>query len=117
MDIMIDIETLANTSNSIITQIGAVVFNRYSGKIIDKFKINVDAQSCEDLGMEMNVDTVEWWMSQSQEARDSVLKKPRIMIQDALKDLANFIRKNWMEIHGCDLKSNEPNVYTIEKFF
>ena len=124
MDIMVDIETLANSSNSAITQIGAVVFDRYSGKIIDKFKINVDAQSCIDLGMEMNVDTIEWWMTQSKEARESILEKPRLLIDKALTDFVDFIMKNWNIIYDkenilfnpmdvniwCHATFDEPNL-------
>lgn len=109
MDVMLDIETLANSSNSAITQIGAAVFNRQSGEIIDTFKVNVAAQSCIDIGMEMNVDTVEWWMQQSDEARKSVLKGPKKEIYYALEDFSEFIKNNWLTIYGPKMKENHQD--------
>lgn len=60
MDVMIDVETLANSSNYAIIQIGAAVFNRKTGDIVDKFKVNVDSQSSIGKGMEMNADTIDY---------------------------------------------------------
>lgn len=95
MDVMIDIETLANTSNSVINQLAAVVFNRGTGEVISKFKKNVDTQSCVDIGLEMNVDTIEWWLSQSKEAQNSILEKPRDDINTVLTQLSYFLIENW----------------------
>lgn len=114
MDVMIDIETLANTSNSAITQIGVAVFDRTNGDIINTLKLNVDAESCIHVGMEMNVDTVSWWMRQSDEARKSIFAKPNKKIYNALEVLSEFIKNNWLEVHGSDLVIDDPANITPE---
>lgn len=90
MDIMIDLETYANTPNSAIVQIGAVEFDPSTGEILREFKCNVDAQSCIDLGMEANIDTINWWMRQSDEARQSILNEGRDIIS-VLRGFRSFI--------------------------
>lgn len=65
--IMLDLETMGNTSNAAITAIGAVKFDHE--KILDRFEVLVDLQSCLDAGMEVTASTVLWWLQQSEEAR------------------------------------------------
>ena len=91
MDVMIDLETYSNTPNSVIVQIGAVEFNRQTGETLRNFKTNVDAQSCIDHGMEVNIDTINWWMSQPDKARKSILKDG-INIKEALSKFTKFIK-------------------------
>jgi len=107
MDVMIDIETLANTSNAVINQLAAVVFDRHTGEIIDKFKKNVDTQTCVDIGLELSVETIEWWLGQSKDAQNSILEKPRYSIKDALQELYYFFIKSWKNVHD--------DVYNIER--
>jgi hypothetical protein len=57
---MIDLETYANTSNAAIVQIAAVEFDDKNGDILREFNSNISVQSCLDLGMEMNIDTINW---------------------------------------------------------
>lgn len=92
MDVMIDLETYANTPNSAIVQIGAVEFDPSTGEILNEFKRNVDAQSCIDLGMEANIDTINWWMQQSDEARQSILEDGW-PIGEALTAFTDFLHK------------------------
>jgi len=119
MDVMIDIETLANTSNSVISQVAAIVFDRYTGNIIDGFKRNVDLQTCVDIGLEMNVDTIEWWLEQDKEAQKSILKKPRQSIKGVLTDLSVFIKKNWAILHNDKetFKNGNGSYTTIDGLF
>lgn len=67
--LMVDIETLGNKSNSVITQIAAVQFDRETGECGKQFDILLDIQDCVDQGLEMNVDTLMWWMRQDDAAR------------------------------------------------
>ena len=107
MDIMLDLETLANTPNSVIVQIAAVVFNRENGDVIDKFKINVDADSCIRNGMIMNVDTIEWWMKQSDAARKSIFEKPKEKIWYALEKFSDFVINSWVKVYDKEIKNFE----------
>jgi exodeoxyribonuclease VIII len=64
IDVVIDLETLGTGPDAIITQIGMVEFDITTGKIGRKYLQNVDAQSCLDLGMKLDLSTLKWWLSQ-----------------------------------------------------
>ena len=67
---MIDLETMGTKSDSIITQIGLVLFDR--DKIVSEFKVNVDINDSLRLGLSVEGDTLYWWLKQSDEARKSI---------------------------------------------
>jgi DNA polymerase III epsilon subunit-like protein len=65
--VMIDLETLSTEHNACIVSIGAVKFD---GKdILSSFKVNVTAESCKAAGLHLSLDTIDWWATQSPEAR------------------------------------------------
>ena len=90
-DVMIDLETLGNGKNACVVQIGACYFNRETGEIGDKFKVNVDAESAMRSGADMDASTVYWWLSQSPEAIASIIAQPRVSIEQAFTDLNVFL--------------------------
>ena len=68
--IMVDIETLGTSKNSVILSIGAVQF---SDKGVEKkFYVQVDPTSCTDWGLQIDARTVMWWLDQSDEARKAL---------------------------------------------
>lgn len=95
---MIDIETLGTNPNSCILTIGAIKFNRNKDigdlKDCERFYIRIDQKSCENLGMEVNNDTLEWWKNQNPQSRYEALDnmKNRIDIKDGLLELKKFIK-------------------------
>ena len=94
-DIMIDLETLATSTDAAILTIGAVRFDPFGDEISDpnceKFYVKVDLESCTNLGLVINDDTVEWWSRQSQEAQDEAFSPDnRIDIVDAMHQLYRF---------------------------
>lgn len=90
-DAMIDLETLGNSKNKCIVQIGACYFDRVTGDIGKEFKCNVDAGSHVFFGAEIDAKTVYWWLSQDKAAQESILKEPRINISIAMTDLNSFL--------------------------
>lgn len=70
-DLMIDNETLSTHPEGVITSIGLVIFDRSGtpGTYIDARKFQVDAQSCQDIGMKLDANTVMWWLDQDKEAQ------------------------------------------------
>ena len=84
-EVMVDLETLGNGSNAVIISIGACEFDPASGQITNKFYMNVDPQSCVDVGLKMDVSTVMWWMKQSDEAR-AAFSKPSVPLEVALQE-------------------------------
>ena len=67
---MIDIETLATSSDAALVSIAAVRFDLATGIIGDSIYIKIDKQSCLDYGLVVDADTVDWWMRQSKEAQE-----------------------------------------------
>ena len=86
---MLDLETLGKGSNAVIIAIGAVAFDR-DGTALEGFYVNVEPQSCTDIGMKMDASTVMWWMQQSDEAR-AAFKKCNTPIQRALMQLSFWL--------------------------
>jgi hypothetical protein len=68
-NVMIDIETLSTTPNSIILSIAAVKFNS-DGPLEDNFFENITIQSCIDLGLDKDIKTEQWWEKQSVEIKN-----------------------------------------------
>lgn len=70
--VMLDLETLGKKPGSIILSIGAVKFG--DGQITSEFYTRIDPESCERLGLFMDVSTVIWWLGQSDEARREIIQ-------------------------------------------
>lgn len=92
-NLMIDLETMGNNNNSVITQIGACYFDPKTGMLGKTFFRNVDMESCVRAGMEFDASTILWWLQQSDAARKSIYTGPFVPIEDALKDFAKFAGK------------------------
>ena len=86
-NIMLDLETMGNGSNSAIIAIGAV---KFGNNIIDRFYRVVNLQSSIEAGLEMDASTVLWWMQQSEEAREQ-FKKPGLPLVSALEDFTKWL--------------------------
>ena len=89
-NIMLDLETLGNGSNSVIISIGAVKFDPKTKQLGSEFYANVDAESCVKAGLKMDVSTVLWWMQQSDQAR-SVFKNKGLTLINALVGFSDWI--------------------------
>ena len=89
MEVMVDLETLGSGSNAVIISIGAVEFDPVTAIIGREFCENVNPQSCVDLGLKMDADTVMWWMKQTTEAR-SAFKNPGRHLSAVLLDFATW---------------------------
>jgi hypothetical protein len=99
LEIMMDIETLGNSSNAVITQIGAVAFNVEQG-IVDQYHMRINPESCQEIGLTMDVSTVLWWLKQSDAARAEFDKGPQISIQAALDGFSEFCKRNMTKESG-----------------
>jgi len=112
-DVMIDIETLSTETNAVIVSIAAIKFDRnfkegFEYEDSDKFYIKVHQQSCLDLNMHVDPDTVAWWGKQEAAIRHEALdnQTDRVSIQEALSKLSDWIgrRSDSIKIwsHGDD---------------
>lgn len=88
-DLMIDIETLGTTKDAVVTQIGAVFFDRYTGKLGDQLLLNIQIQDCLDKGLKVDAGALKFWFDQTGR---SFLKNP-IELQTSLDYLRKFYKK------------------------
>lgn len=101
--VMVDLETLGTSSNSVIISIGAVAFYPY--RLLDEGRRNqsfasssifftaVDKQSCLDVGLVIDIETELWWSKQPEEAKAQFVNPVSLTV--ALTALSSFI-------NGCD---------------
>jgi hypothetical protein len=68
--IMVDIETLGTSKDSVILAIAAVQFDETG--VQKKFYEVIDAESCTDWGLKIDARTVLWWMDQNDQARKAI---------------------------------------------
>lgn len=100
--VMIDIETLGTQPNSVIVSIGAVKFDFESGQTYEEFYTPISLESCVEWGMNIDVNTLLWWFSQSEESKKVFFEKS-LPIPQALSDLADFIPSD------CVIWANSPS--------
>lgn len=77
----IDLETFSTRSNACIISIGAVIHS--STEILKEFKVNISPKSCKDIGLHIDPETINWWQTQSKEARRGWMTDP-VDIKSAL---------------------------------
>ena len=92
--IMLDLETWGTRPTAVIAAIGAVKFGKdrkdgKDGKIYSEFYQRVDPKTCLAVGMKMDIETVQWWMVQSDEARKEMVKAG-VSIRDALANFSSW---------------------------
>jgi hypothetical protein len=81
--VMLDLETWGTGNKAAIISIGACKFDE--NEIIDSFHVGVDPVSCQTFGLEIDADTLLWWMDpERDEARREWLKLERIDLPSAL---------------------------------
>lgn len=93
--VMIDLETFSTAPNAVIVQIAAVQFDPFSDQIGSVFNCPVDPQSCSELGLHIDMNTVLWWINQEEAARKRVTSptRNRESVREALKQFAHWIPK------------------------
>ena len=84
--VMLDIETLGTEQGCAILSIGAVRFGLDGHG--DEFYRSVDLESCQDAGLEIDANTLEWWLGQD-DAVTGVLTGGD-NLADVLEDFSSF---------------------------
>ncbi|EOG9062800.1 3'-5' exonuclease [Vibrio fluvialis] len=88
-NLMIDLETMGNSSNAAIVSIGACFFEPSTGEIGEKFSRIISLESSQACGC-IDASTVLWWMKQSNEARAVLNSREAVHITSALQDFRQF---------------------------
>lgn len=101
-DVMIDLETFSTCPECIITTLGAVSFDLFEFDVREKLYIRLDTKEQEDLNRVKSKDTMDWWDTQTDEAKSEVFcTENRISINETLDQLDKFCqdaRRIWS--HG-----------------
>jgi len=85
--VMIDLETLGREPGCVICSVGAAKFGER--EVGETFEASVDITSCQDFGLEIDAETLSWWLTQSSEARAQLVGGDGLA--DVLADLNRFI--------------------------
>lgn len=72
MNVMLDIETLGTKPGCVVLSVGAVAFDRKTGRIASEFYKIIDPKDSQKNGLTCDAGTVVWWMAQSDEARTAI---------------------------------------------
>jgi len=106
-NVMIDIETLSAHKNAAIIEIGAVEFNKYTGEIGETFNVIIKPSDWCKNDRHVNGETIQWWLKQSNEARERFTTKQTdvdyCILEKALDKLKYFLI-------DCDSVDNDKNV-------
>lgn len=94
-EVMIDLETMAVSSDAVILTIGAVKFNRRDTNdtisTMDRFYSRVDMDSCVEVGLKVDPATVEWWESQPEKVSIEIFSTvDRNHIKDVLETFSEW---------------------------
>jgi exodeoxyribonuclease VIII len=94
--IMLDLETLGTSPNSVILSIGAVKFDPNTRLFTDEMYTVINTRSCREIGMTIDPSTQEWWSRQSAEARRVIeeAELTPVTIDVALDKFSNFAHWN-----------------------
>lgn len=87
MSVMIDIETLGTAPGCAVLSVGAVAFDRDG--LGPGFYQTISLKSCEEAGLSIDADTLEWWLEQGEEAREVLTGGGDL--RDTLVDLSDFV--------------------------
>lgn len=97
MDVMIDLETLSTAYNAAILSVGACKFDETG--IHDKFYVNIDPQTCKDVGLVIDKETVSWWMRQKPEALKA-MKSNQVPLKEGLTAFSKWYGTKQMNTWG-----------------
>lgn len=89
-EIMIDIETLGTSKNSVVLSIGAVQFNENG--IEKQFYVQIDPESCTDWGLVIDAPTVMWWLDRNEAARKALIATRGTALDVALDELISAFK-------------------------
>lgn len=90
---IVDIETWSTAPTASIASIGACRLNFETGDIYDDFYINVSKKSCDDIGLNVQQETVDWWKKQDR-AVLKALMTDTVPISTALDKFFEWHKEN-----------------------
>lgn len=77
--LMLDLETMGDTSDAAIVSIAAIEFDINTGETGREFYKKVDLQSSIDAGGIVSAKTIQWWLMQNEAAKIEILKEGQLL--------------------------------------
>lgn len=87
---MIDIESLGKTPGCCLLSIGATYFDLFGSGVEREFYAKIDFSDMKAKGFFIDPETVAWWKTQSEEAKQQLYKEKGSPIDSVLIDLSLF---------------------------
>lgn len=119
--VMLDIETLSTKDNAVVTQIAMVRFCPFTGEAFESINRHISIQSCLDLGLVIDENTLKFWLSQSKEAQNMAIKfgEDADEIYSVMASIDQFLEliedvRIWGKGPGFDL-SKLGSIYQLSK--
>lgn len=99
-DVMVDLETFGSAPGCVVVSIGAVAFNRDTGRLGDSFYRVIEIESAKRLGLKCDAETLLWWMRQGEDARAALTRDPE-PIERVLAEFEAFWGRQRAERFWC----------------
>ena len=103
--VMIDLETLGTSADSVIMSFGAVRFDSESGEMDDEaFYRSISIESNLEKGRRIDESTLIWWMDQSAAAK-KVFTEPKVSLEEALTEFYDWVgtdKNTYVWSNGAD---------------
>jgi len=98
--VMTDIETLSTASNAVIVTIASVKFSMASDNI-ETFCVNINPRSSKEVGLHIDIDTLNWWKSQKPDVMQTWMHS-QIDLPAALDQFTEFFGTDKNTLHFCN---------------
>ena len=86
--VMLDLETLGVTYDSVIVSLAAVKFSISEG-IMSEFSVNISPQDAMKYGLKTDKETIEWWSKQPKETVDA-WRKNAVSLKEAMDGFCDW---------------------------
>jgi exodeoxyribonuclease VIII len=107
-NVMIDLETLGTESDAVILSIGAVWFDRYNVDESEGYYATLNWQDQLDRGGTVTEGTLRFWLNQSRQARDAILNKKPMRLEQTLIDFDQWFNDTVKKPRDCLVWSKGP---------
>lgn len=99
LHVMVDLETLGEGNDAVVTQLAAVTFNPYTGKKIAMFNMFIDIADSLDKGFKPSKSTLLWWLSQDEDARKILVdtQKQASSVEVVLNEFRWFLEETFKD--------------------
>lgn len=108
--VMLDLETFGTKHGCVVRSVGAVVFELDRPWLGEEFYMNIDHQSCLDVGLHVDPNTEKWWSEREQAAQDAIMVDPKPLLH-AVEEFQRFWHRNGLECVWAQGANFDPGIW------